>query len=108
MCDEERVTARFDDPPIQHRNRMDPRCLASLTPPRVASTMIGATAEQPTFPGSDPPSGHGVGAMPPRPADRVPVKLSPLRKLRDMPTESELDPLLTLHPPTPEPIGFDA
>lgn len=38
----------------------------------------------------------------------VPVLLSPLRKLRDMPTEPELDPPSTLHPPTPGPIGFDA
>ncbi len=38
----------------------------------------------------------------------VPVLPSPLRKLQDMPTEPELDPLSTLHPPTPGPIGFDA
>ncbi len=37
----------------------------------------------------------------------IPILLSPLRRLRDMPTEQEPDPLVAIDPST-SPVGFDA
>jgi predicted MFS family arabinose efflux permease len=38
----------------------------------------------------------------------VPILLSPLRSLREMPTEQEVDPSLPVHPSSPAPVGLDA
>jgi predicted MFS family arabinose efflux permease len=38
----------------------------------------------------------------------VPILLSPLRSLREMPTEQEVDPSLPIHPSSPAPVGLDA